>query len=457
MSEAQPVIRAESGADQADFRPIRVIEIDLSEPLKDIQPSHAENGLVYHASMVVVRLASTPIGLFQVSLLGGSLAADALAQVIWNELHTQINQYLTQAGYESVQQITSAGLPYVKPLPMPHLEGDLPFISVVIATRERPKMIKQALDTLIKLDYPNYEIVVVDNVPQSQATHDVVATFQDQPVPVRYLVEQKPGLSNARNCGARAAKGDIIAVTDDDVLVDSNWLNEIVRGFKAADNVACVCGLILPAEFETLAQYRLEQFGGFSMGFSRKLYDTGPNRPPSSPLFPYTVGAIGSGANMAFSADVMREVGYFDPTLGAGSKGIGGEELLILFKILKKGYQVAYEPGALLYHFHNRDYEKLQRQVYNYGIGLTAYLTKLLIDSPMYIFEIIPRVPLGLWRMFSPNSEKNANKEADYPPELNRLELMGTLRGPLACIGSVMHHRKQTRQTQVQPAGTPSL
>jgi len=125
---------------------------------------------------------------------------------------------------------------------------------------------------------------------------------------------------------AKLAGTEIVAFTDDDTIPDRHWLTEIVRGFWAAPRVGCVTGPILPSELATPAQLWIEQFGGYSRGFKRRVYDLGVNRPPDS-LFPYAAGRFGSGANMAFRRSLLLDLGGFDPALGGGTPALGGEDL----------------------------------------------------------------------------------------------------------------------------------
>src|SRR5262249_21670265 len=152
-----------------------------------------------------------------------------------------------------------------------------------------------------------------------------------------------------------AAKGKILAFTDDDVVVDRYWLIELVRGFNLADNVGCVTGLVLPLELETAAQRWLEEFGGFDKGFIPRVYNLKENH-PKTPLYPYTSGRFGTGANMAFTSACLDSIGGFDPALGPGNLADSGEDLAAFFQVVMRGHTLVYTPSALLYHLHRRDY-----------------------------------------------------------------------------------------------------
>ena len=128
-----------------------------------------------------------------------------------------------------------------------------PSITVVICTRDRASVLRGALEALLSLDYPDYDILVVDNAARSTETKDMVRQeFQDPRI--RLIEEPVPGLSHARNTGLEHARGDIVAFTDDDVVVDHAWLREIAAGFERAPVTACVTWLVPAGEVRSRAQ-----------------------------------------------------------------------------------------------------------------------------------------------------------------------------------------------------------
>jgi hypothetical protein len=157
---------------------------------------------------------------------------------------------------------------------------------------------------------------------------------------------------------------------------------------------------------------------------------------PKTALYPYTAGRFGRGANLAFRTAFLRSIGGFDPALGTGGPAQGGEDLAIFFQVITTGHKLVYEPAAVLYHPHRRDYMALRKQIYSYGIGLTAYLTKILLDNPRLLFDLMPKLLDGLVFTFSAHSPKNSKKSKKYPKELTTLELKGMLHGPLAYVYS---------------------
>ena len=171
-----------------------------------------------------------------------------------------------------------------------------------------------------------------------------------------------------------------MAFTDDDVLLDPRWLTELVRGFGAGPDVACVTGPIVPRELETPAQIWLEQYGA-SAGFAQRVYDRRDNR-PADPLFPYT-GALPGPAPTWPSAPPLcgpwgastRPWAPPRPPSPARTSPSSCEGVL-------RGHPSVYQPGAIVYHAHSRDFQRFRRQIYAYGVGLATCVTKSVLDHP---------------------------------------------------------------------------
>lgn len=343
---------------QAELEPMRVLEIEIARPLSPLSLIHPNTGQRYSRALCLIRANTQPLGLLELKGDSSAISPDEYVPEIWQALGPQIVEYLHKNDLPPISTLDPSGLPPTDKLPK-HLQerqkllADAPFVSVVIATRERPESIARCLTAFLNLEYPRYEIIVVDNAPTTNATAEVIKEFCARMPHLRYAREELPGLSRGRNRGLKAARGEIVAFADDDIVPDPHWLTEIVRGFQAGLNVAGVTGLILPAELDTPPQFWFEQFGGFNKGFSRCIYDLGKHRPPDH-MFPYAAGTLGSGANMAFKTSFLRDLGGLDPALGAGSLARSGEELVVFVEVILRGYQLAYEPGALIYHSHHR-------------------------------------------------------------------------------------------------------
>lgn len=436
-----------------DFKPVRVLEIEISQPLPAISAVDSAAGRPYGRAWALVRLHAEQLGLLELPLEGNGLSAAEVARRVWSDLGREIAEHLRRDGLSPAQALDGLGPSSASPSEDGRLDStppclreradrlrEAPFASVVVATHNRPDSLAVTLDSLLAMDYPHFEIIVVDNAPSSNVTAAMIAG-QYSAKGVRYAREDEPGLGRAHNRGLPLVRGSIVAFTDDDVLVDRYWLAELVRGFEAADNVGAVTGMIFPAELETPAQVWIEEYGGFSKGLARRVFDLNENR-PASPLYPYTAGWFGSGASMAFRTAVLREMGGFDPSLGAGTLAMGGDDLAAFFEVVHRGYRLVYQPTSILRHWHRREYAGLRRQAYGYGVGLTAYLTSLVLNRPGLAFDVLRRAPFGLLYAASPHSLKNAKKRTGYPVELNARERRGMLYGPVAYLRSRWRSRR---------------
>ncbi|WP_327184550.1 glycosyltransferase [Streptomyces sp. NBC_01334] len=319
----------------------------------------------------------------------------------------------------------------------------VPFTTVVVATRERAEKLAYALDSLLAQDHPDFEIVVVDNAPVTDATRDLVERKYAERV--RYVTEPAPGLAVAHNKGVETAHGEVIAFTDDDVVADPRWLTELTAPFTADPGLGCATGLILPARLRTPAQVLLESHGGFAKGFTARTYD--PQDPPADePLFPFTAGRFGSGANMAFRTEVLRAAGGFDPATGAGTLARGGDDLYGFVRVLAGGHRLHYTPLALVWHHHRETWRDLETQAYGYGAGLTAYLTAILVNRPGLLPAFLARLPRGLAHARTLTASREAEPAADgapgghdarthaWPARLSRLQRRGMLYGPVGYL-----------------------
>jgi GT2 family glycosyltransferase len=442
MQKIQTLENSTKGADsEQSFISILMQEIELDQPLPTLSAFDKRREQTYQRTRCLIRLHTRPIGLVDFTFDTDKLFPNEYASCIWQALKEQINAHLRDDGLPEVATLDAIGLPSLRMPPcLEELVGFIqmaPFASVILATRDRSESLARCLPTLLAQHYPAYEVIVVDNAPSTSATADLIQhTFADEPR-IRYVCEDHPGLPFAHNRGLLEAKGKIIAFTDDDVVVDSYWLAGLIKGFEAAENVACVTGLILPMELETPAQFLFEAYGGFTMGFSRRIFDLREHR-GNNPSYPYISGACtaGVGASMAFTAKFLKSEGGFDHALGPGCLTCGGEDLDVFFRVIKHGYRLVYEPTSLLYHQHRRDYWALKKQMYEYGLGFTAYLTKLIIESPWLIPECIYKFVRSLLFLLRTRSLRSQERTFPFPQELKHLEWKGKLNGPFAYLQS---------------------
>jgi GT2 family glycosyltransferase len=233
------------------------------------------------------------------------------------------------------------------------------------------------------------------------------------------------------------ASGQVVAVTDDDVSVDSGWLSALGRGFGRAEGVACVTGLVLPGSLERDAQLWFEEWGGFAKGLDVRIFDHN-TRDGVGPLYPYAPGLYGSGNNVAYRTEILRQLGGYDVALGPGTPTCSGEELDLFLSLITGGHRLVYEPAAVVWHTHRTSDEDLTQQLRGYGVGLTALMTKWGRRSPG---DLVRRLPSGA-RVAIGRSAPAARSCLGLPDELHLpaglrwAERRGMLAGPSAYLTS---------------------
>jgi glycosyltransferase involved in cell wall biosynthesis len=402
----------------APFTPALVTQIDIAHGPRPLPALDPVTGRTYERAVVLVRRDGSPIGVLELTLGVRGLSSDEYAAEIERALGVTITP-APQLDPPSTNGNGHAANPVVR---------ERPGVAVVIATRDRVESLARCLESVRRLDHAAAQIIVVDNASPGRATAELVERLAAQDPRFIYVREERPGLARAHNCGLKLVTAPLVAFTDDDVLVDPAWLDRIIDAFDRGANIGCVTGMIFPLELETEAQDWLERYAGFNKGFEPVLFDD--DRRSIDPLYPYTAGAFGSGANMAFRTDALRDMRGFDPALGAGTEAKGGDDLAVFFDMIAAGHAIAYQPGAIVYHQHHRTFEALRNQTFGYGAGLTAYLTKTILDDPSRILDMAKRAPRAVHHALSPKSAKNERLPVTTPAILVRRERKGMLVGP---------------------------
>ena len=239
-------------------------------------------------------------------------------------------------------------------------------ISVIICTRGRPAHLRKCLRSLERLSERPEEILVVDNASRTSETREVVRKFPR----VRYIFEPRPGLDLARNTGLRHSFGQIIAFTDDDVVVHPDWIKRLRQGFTEPA-VWAVTGPALPAALATEAQVAFETFWSFDRGYKPIVFTPEFARKTRSTGSPTWI--IGAGANMAFRRHAFLLLGGFDERLDVGAAGCGGDSEF-WYNLLSRGKSCRYEPSAVVFHSHRSDWKSLESQIFHYMRGHVAAL-----------------------------------------------------------------------------------
>lgn len=345
--------------------PIKLFDIELSLPLEPLAVEPA-----YQWAQCLVRLRGRPIGTVALPRVGSGCSVAALEAVIVAQLGQAIRVRLVEQGLDLPATEQGLGLDQLFASGPVEAARPFPFVTVAVCTRERPDDLATCLDAISRLDYPNYEVVVIDNAPRSDRVEQLVKTKYPR---VRYFAEPRPGLDWARNRAILEAAGEILAFTDDDVIVDSRWLTAITRELVENPAVMAVTGLVVPAQLETDSQLRFEWYGGFGKGYRRRWFQRGRDHTGRSFLM-HGAGQFGTGANMAFRRSVFDQVGFFDPALDVGTPTNGGGDLDMYFRVLKAGHALFYEPDAVVRHRHRSDPAGLRYQIEGWGSGFFAFV-----------------------------------------------------------------------------------
>jgi GT2 family glycosyltransferase len=442
------VLRRRHGAHRPTFLPTAVRAIDLGVPLTAVVLGPADSGASYGDVALLVRLHGDPLAFVTVGLRAGRLAVGDLAAAIWAAAGDRVADHARRWGCLSENDLGAEalerGLPPAGtgcPGARPHVPA-APAVTVIVPTAGRAAFVADCLGSLRDLRYPRYEVLVVDNRPADPSTRQLVEEVARTDARIRYLAEPRPGSSVARNAGIANTRADLVAFTDDDVAVEPDWLDWLVEPFIQDPDVDAVTGLVLPAELETRAQLWFEQYGGFGKGFERRVYDLDRNRADDRLLFPYWGGLFGSGNSMVFRRRALAAVGGFDPALGVGSPARAGADIEAFTHVILRGGRLVYQPRSICWHRHRRDEAGLRRQLFSYGVGFTAILTKWTLRDRRVLVAMGRELMRAVPRRLAP-ARLRLRQRPDLPRRLSRLEMRGYLVGPLLYLRSLLWSRRR--------------
>lgn len=403
------------------LHPIKVVDIELSKPIAPVTELTGYMGV-----QALIRLHGAPLGYIKAPVTLGECSAATLSELILAQLGTAIIAQLLKNGLASPKHLGSLKLEELVDLPLAEYDGEWPLVTVAVCTRDRPEDMKLCLEAISKLDYPYLDILVIDNAPTAEGTKMLIEAQYPQ---VRYVREPRPGLDWARNRAILEAQGEIIAYTDDDVVVDAGWVKAIAQAFVENPKTMAVTGLVVPYELETEAQGLFEDYGGFGRGFERKLYER-----PTNQSFPWQwlgAGQFGTGANMAYRRSVFEDIGYFDPALDVGTPTNGGGDLEMFIRVLQAGHVLVYEPQAMIRHRHRREYAQLKRQI-SFNGSLYALWGSLAIAYPKQFWSCLK---IAIWWMLYWNVRRTLIgllHRTQFPLELVLAEFGGAFAGMTA-------------------------
>lgn len=362
-----------------------------------------EDGDAFDRARILVRERGSVRGYVSLPITDGDVDAAALA--------------------DAVEDLPTAQTP-PDPAPRP--------ITVIVCTRDRGALLRESLAAIRRIDYPLVEVIVVDNAPSDGETWELLRSEFPQ---FRYVREDAAGLSHARNAGLRAASSSIVAFTDDDVIVDPQWLWAIVAGFDRGDDVGCVTGIVPSGELRNAVQAWFDARVSWSKLTSARVFRLS-DPPADLPMFPFCVGEFGTGANFAMRREQMMSLGGFDTALGAGTATKGGEDLDMFVRVLYDGRAIVVNPSAIVWHRHRDDLAALEAQAVGYGRGFGAWAATVASD-PRTLGAAVRRSPQAVARllhkpMSSVDETSVASALSNQSRGVGRLELASIFGGPAA-------------------------
>src|SRR5215472_1348023 len=215
-----------------------------------------------------------------------------------------------------------------------------PRVSVVVCSYNAERTMEACLASLETLDYPDYEVIVV-NDGSTDRTLEIAERFQY----CRIISQPNKGLSVARNVGAEAATGEIVAYTDSDCVADPDWLTYLVGKMEASNLAACGGPNFPPPEDSLVPAAVAVSPGG-----------------PTHVLISDEVAEHIAGCNMAFRRDVLLTLGGFDPVYRAA-----GDDVDICWRFQDAGHTIGFSPSAIVWHFRRNTVKAYIGQQKGYG------------------------------------------------------------------------------------------
>ncbi len=219
-------------------------------------------------------------------------------------------------------------------------KADLEKVSVVVCSYNGGRTLRGCLSSLMKLDFPDYEVILVDD-GSTDDTAEIAAEFPQ----VIYHHQQNLGLSVARNVGANLATGEIIAYTDDDCVADEFWLHYLVQAMRD-QGVEAIGGPNITPE---------------SDGWVAKCVAASPGNPSHVMLDDRHAEHV-PGCNMAFRRSTLLGLGGFDRQFR-----VAGDDVDICWRLLDAGLKIGYAPGAMVWHHRRATIKAYAKQQKGYG------------------------------------------------------------------------------------------
>src|SRR5688572_18522631 len=240
-------------------------------------------------------------------------------------------------------------------------------LSVVICTRDRPDTMGQALESVAESDFPEFDVHVMDqstNTLTRDLVQDLAKRFESK-CKINYHFLDKAGLSRAYNAGMRASTGDVVACTDDDVVVPKDWVAQIAKAFADDAAVGLLYGQVLIPE----SLKEVERTG--ELVVPHLLIERRQRLGAGQPF-----KLFGMGANMGIRRSAFDRVGGFDEALGGGGPLRSSQDFDFAFRMYRTGNAILLAPEVKVDHYGSRTQEQWAGTMKAYGIGDGAFYSK---------------------------------------------------------------------------------
>lgn len=275
-------------------------------------------------------------------------------------------------------------------------------VTVVVCTKDRPRLLQSCLQALARQTYGAVEVLVVDNASANPVA-ELCARWSAQ-----YVRESRAGLCFARNVAARRAAGEIVAFLDDDAIPQETWLETLVAGFEGP-GIAAVTGRILYMKSgRQNGEMGAEEARGAQPPRARAVFDRSlPGWFASACL-----GGVGDGSNMAIRRDALLASPGFDDRLGRGRLVDGGDEHLMFMSLLAMGHRIAHLPEAIVRHPYPGRPEDARAKLIHDRRTSIAYLMFLWGEFPAHRGDLVRYLAAAVARRFRPSGEAGVGQPA---------------------------------------------
>ena len=219
--------------------------------------------------------------------------------------------------------------------------ADVPYVSVIIPTYNRARMLPITLDSFVAQDYPEdqYEIIVANN-NSTDDTRQVLDDYCTRQQRVRFITESRQGVHYARNSAARIARGEILYFTDDDMIADRQLLSELIKVFDVDPRIGSATGKVV-GKFDVPPPEWVKRH---LINYNLSLTD--PATPDEVIISP---DDLVFSCHQAIRRNAFFQCGGFNPENTAGV-WIGDGETGLGIKLKQAGYKFAYTPKSVIYH-----------------------------------------------------------------------------------------------------------